>query len=194
MSLGNFCNGCAHLLMALALWFPSTGMGDTVKEVNAVRLVKAMQTDRLILIGQQLAYLQSRERSVDSLFYDCIESTSPDIYTVSIAGELSRKLSATEMQSALIFYSGSAGKKLVLRNFSIIRQMFDLSTGEYLTVAELSSTERAKLELFRKTSAGKKLLVQRTPFSDALLHTLMLKFQEVVASCAKKNIPHLDSP
>lgn len=166
MSFGNFCNGCPHLLMALALWFPSTGMGDTVKEGNTVRLVKAMQTDRLILLGQQLAYLQGRkpndkltERGEDSLFYDCIESTSPDIFTASIAEELSRKLSAAETQSALLFYSGPAGKKLVLRDFSIIQQMFDLSSSEGLTVAELSSNERVKLEIFQQTSAGKKLLV-----------------------------------
>lgn len=200
MSRGNFCNGCAHLLMALALWFPSTGMGDTVKEGNTVRLVKAMQTDRLILLGLQLAYLQGRkpndkstERSEDSLFYECIESTSPDIFTASIADELSRKLTVAETQSALLFYSSPVGRKLVLRDFSTIRQMFDLSTGEDLTVSELSSNERVKLEIFQQTSAGKKLLAQEIPFSAALLHKLMLKFQEVVAYCAKKNRPKHDS-
>lgn len=176
----------------LVLLFTWTGCGGETSSDTAVRLVRAMQMDRMMLISMQLPIRRSQlrdeasaqQKQKDASFYECVYAIDSKIFTDIYVKVLAKEMSIEEMRSAIRFLEGDVGKKYVQNGIAQINELFGLSELSTLPKMELTKEELAAVEQFSNTAAGKKFGQQKILEQEAVTFAAVAKWKEAVNGCA----------
>jgi hypothetical protein len=126
-------------------------------------LVSAMRLDQFILQGAFGTFLLRRsgpkadendqERQI--ALYRCLMSSQTESISQVIAGTIADKIHPAEAESALAFYRGVSGKKLVQVELVDMHRM--LGFDVYEVAPSLTQTEEAEVSRFKSTTTFQRL-------------------------------------
>jgi hypothetical protein len=183
----------AIAITLLVLLFTWAGCGGETALDTAVRLVRAMQMDRMMLLSMQLPVRRgqlrdeanAQQKQKDAPFYECVYAIDSKIFTDIYANVLAKEMSLEEMRSAIRFLEGDVGKKYVQNGIVQITELFGLPELSTSPKMELTKEELAAVEQFSNTAAGKKFSQQKILEQEAVTFAAVAKWKEAVAECAR---------
>lgn len=181
--------GAAFLVLLSTL----TACRNETSSGNAVRLVRAMQLDRAVLISMQLPIRRAQlkdeaseeQKKKEASLYECVYGIDSAIFTSTIAEVIAKDLSIEEMRLAIRFFEGEVGKKYVQRDIAQLPEIFGNSGSTDKPKGEFSKEEQDVLEQFSKTTAGDKLLRQQLFHQESVLFAALAKWQDAFKACAR---------
>lgn len=187
MNKGSFRHNIVMLSLVtlVTVGVPLVGRAQSdVSVVDAIRLVRAMEADRSVLLGMQLSLEREfREGRASRAQIECTRRVNSAVFTLSLAEALANMLNSEEAAMAIRFYESAAGRKYMQLIRGLAYERYGQDAPEPVPV--FSDAEKAGLSHFAHSSVGDKFIRHNIMESPEMMKAYGPKILEIIVACKK---------
>jgi hypothetical protein len=151
---------------------------------DALRLVRAMEVDKSVLLGMQMTIENAFPAGkVSQAQLDCVHGVQSTVFTAPIAQTLEKALTAEEIATAMTFFESVTGKKY--SQLGLVHLYHAFGRPAPVPTPPFSEAEQAIVRRFADTSGGDKLTRRKLIDSPEVKQAYGAKIGEILNACKR---------